>query len=187
MRHNLPRASSHALVATARTWPANLSPSTVHLGLMSLRRSSRLATTSVYSEGVVSTQTISITEVTSRTSKKRPRLLSTARVSEERSTGQRQEDGEDEKGETQKKKRKRKKAEVVYKLQDFPARGSSRWKVGPHVSAAGGVENTIINAASIGCVLLLCLIVIKSHSTTYLIQSYCVCFVRKVPAQMELQ
>ncbi|EPS98992.1 hypothetical protein FOMPIDRAFT_136203 [Fomitopsis schrenkii] len=29
-------------------------------------------------------------------------------------------------------------------------RFSSNWKVGPHVSAAGGVENTIVNAASVG-------------------------------------
>ncbi len=41
---------------------------------------------------------------------------------------------------------------VVYNLDEFPARGSSPWKIGPHVSAAGGVENAVLNAASIGCV-----------------------------------
>ncbi|THG96299.1 hypothetical protein EW026_g5510 [Hermanssonia centrifuga] len=39
---------------------------------------------------------------------------------------------------------------VVYNLDEFPARGSSPWKIGPHVSAAGGVENAVLNAASIG-------------------------------------
>ena len=28
------------------------------------------------------------------------------------------------------------------------------WKVGAHVSSAGGVENAILNAAAIGCVVL---------------------------------
>lgn len=36
--------------------------------------------------------------------------------------------------------------------EDFPPRGSSLWRVGPHVSAAGGVENAVYNAASLGCV-----------------------------------
>lgn len=33
---------------------------------------------------------------------------------------------------------------------DFSSRAKSQWKIGPHVSAAGGVENTIINAAKVG-------------------------------------
>ena len=37
-------------------------------------------------------------------------------------------------------------------LSDFPTRSDSLWKIGAHVSAAGGVENTILNAANIGCV-----------------------------------
>ncbi|KAH9832888.1 AP endonuclease [Rhodofomes roseus] len=36
------------------------------------------------------------------------------------------------------------------KPEDFMARTTNRWKVGPHVSAAGGVENAIVNAASVG-------------------------------------
>ncbi|KAI5985629.1 xylose isomerase-like protein [Pisolithus albus] len=34
--------------------------------------------------------------------------------------------------------------------ESFPARVCSPWKVGPHVSAAGGVENAVSNAARIG-------------------------------------
>ena len=32
----------------------------------------------------------------------------------------------------------------------FPARVTSPWKIGAHVSAAGGVENAVLNAARIG-------------------------------------
>ena len=39
---------------------------------------------------------------------------------------------------------------IEYKPEDFPARVSLPWNVGPHVSIAGGVENAIYNAASIG-------------------------------------
>ncbi|GJJ11124.1 hypothetical protein Clacol_005355 [Clathrus columnatus] len=35
-------------------------------------------------------------------------------------------------------------------LEDYPKRLNLEWKVGAHVSAAGGVENAILNAASIG-------------------------------------
>lgn len=49
-------------------------------------------------------------------------------------------------------KKKRKKAEVVYTLDDFLPRPISDWKIGPHVSAAGGIENTVINAAALGSV-----------------------------------
>lgn len=50
-------------------------------------------------------------------------------------------------------KKPRKKAAVVeYTISDFPKRPQSHWKIGPHVSAAGGVDNAVLNAASIGCV-----------------------------------
>lgn len=50
-------------------------------------------------------------------------------------------------------KRARKKAgPVEYNVSDFPTRPKSPWKIGPHVSAAGGVENAVLNAASIGYV-----------------------------------
>ncbi|KAI0685051.1 xylose isomerase-like protein [Cytidiella melzeri] len=41
-------------------------------------------------------------------------------------------------------------AESEYDLADFPTRVTSPWKFGPHVSAAGGVENAVLNAARIG-------------------------------------
>ncbi|KAJ4483695.1 AP endonuclease [Lentinula aciculospora] len=41
-------------------------------------------------------------------------------------------------------------AQDVIDLSSFPERVSSEWKVGAHVSAAGGVENAVLNAAKIG-------------------------------------
>lgn len=49
-------------------------------------------------------------------------------------------------------KNRKRKAEISYQPADFPSRPESEWRIGPHVSSAGGVENTIINAASIGSV-----------------------------------
>lgn len=47
--------------------------------------------------------------------------------------------------------RKRKVKEVVEPdPTDYPSRVESPWKIGAHVSAAGGVENAIIDAAEIG-------------------------------------
>ncbi|KAI6043388.1 xylose isomerase-like protein [Pisolithus marmoratus] len=46
------------------------------------------------------------------------------------------------------KRRRTTKADDTHSV--FPTRVSSPWKVGPHVSAAGGVENAILNAARIG-------------------------------------
>ncbi|KAI0949785.1 hypothetical protein AcV7_008451 [Taiwanofungus camphoratus] len=49
------------------------------------------------------------------------------------------------------KPRRRKKAETIEpKPEDFPSRVVNPWKVGPHVSSAGGVENAIVNAATVG-------------------------------------
>lgn len=48
------------------------------------------------------------------------------------------------------KKQRKKKAVNPLKPSDFPPRVVSLWKVGAHVSAAGGVENAIANAAAIG-------------------------------------
>ena len=50
------------------------------------------------------------------------------------------------------KKARKKAGPVVYDVNDFPKRPDLPWKIGPHVSAAGGVENAVVNAASIGCV-----------------------------------
>ena len=43
--------------------------------------------------------------------------------------------------------------ESDHDLSRYPTRTESPWKFGPHVSAAGGVENAVVNAASIGYVL----------------------------------
>lgn len=47
--------------------------------------------------------------------------------------------------------RKKKVKEVIEpEPSDYPSRVESPWKIGAHVSAAGGLENAIINAAEIG-------------------------------------
>ncbi|TCD66811.1 hypothetical protein EIP91_000947 [Steccherinum ochraceum] len=137
---------------------------------MSLRRSSRLASTTVLTHTAVIASVSESKDTTlvasasvSRTTAKTKR--SRKSLSEERTTPvkrpsdateQRVGDGDEgrgrdaEEGPTKKKRRTGKKAVVEYKPDDFPARSDIRWKVGPHVSAAGGVENTVINAASIG-------------------------------------
>lgn len=47
-------------------------------------------------------------------------------------------------------RKKRKKMEDEPPTEDFPVRVSSPWKIGAHVSAAGGVENAVRNAAMVG-------------------------------------
>ena len=42
--------------------------------------------------------------------------------------------------------------ESDHDLSLYPTRTDLPWKFGPHVSAAGGVENAVVNAASIGYV-----------------------------------
>lgn len=46
--------------------------------------------------------------------------------------------------------KRRRAKDPSFNSSSFPSRTASEWKIGPHVSAAGGVENTVINAASIG-------------------------------------
>ena len=38
------------------------------------------------------------------------------------------------------------------KPEDFVQRAANPWKIGPHVSSGGGVENSIVNAAAVGYV-----------------------------------
>ncbi|KAG0701688.1 xylose isomerase-like protein [Suillus ampliporus] len=47
-------------------------------------------------------------------------------------------------------RKKRKKIEDGLSTEIFPVRVSSPWKIGAHVSAAGGVENAVRNAAKVG-------------------------------------
>lgn len=56
------------------------------------------------------------------------------------------------KAESSKKTVRRKKVKEVVEPDpaDYPSRVETPWKIGAHVSAAGGVENAIINAAEIG-------------------------------------
>lgn len=49
-----------------------------------------------------------------------------------------------------KKQKARKKAQLETDPATYAPRAQSSWKIGAHVSAAGGVENAVLNAASIG-------------------------------------
>ncbi|KAG6830556.1 hypothetical protein H0H87_007664 [Tephrocybe sp. NHM501043] len=53
-------------------------------------------------------------------------------------------------GETVAPKRKRVAAKVDVDISAFPDRKDTPWKVGAHVSTAGGVENSVMNALEIG-------------------------------------
>ncbi|KAI0064504.1 AP endonuclease [Artomyces pyxidatus] len=48
------------------------------------------------------------------------------------------------------KKRRTKVEHIEPRPEDFPTRVQTPWKIGAHVSAAGGVENAIVNAAKLG-------------------------------------
>lgn len=81
--------------------------------------------------------------------------------------------------------RRRKKAETIEpKPEDFPSRVVNPWKVGPHVSSAGGVENAIVNAATVGYTSLL----YSSFSSTERSDDQGECFriVSQVTAQVDL-
>jgi AP endonuclease-1 len=47
-------------------------------------------------------------------------------------------------------KGRKKKVAAEPSLADYPPRASRDWKVGAHISAAGGIENAVVNAAKIG-------------------------------------
>lgn len=47
-------------------------------------------------------------------------------------------------------RKKRTKTKDKPSTEDFPVRVSGSWKIGAHVSAAGGVENAVRNAAMVG-------------------------------------
>lgn len=53
-------------------------------------------------------------------------------------------------GQPRHKKRQRTSKSDALASESLPARTDSPWKVGAHVSAAGGVENVVLNAARIG-------------------------------------
>lgn len=50
----------------------------------------------------------------------------------------------------EKSKGRKKKETEEPKVEDYPIRKTNEWKVGAHVSSAGGVENAILNAADVG-------------------------------------
>ncbi|KAI1791074.1 AP endonuclease [Ganoderma leucocontextum] len=59
-------------------------------------------------------------------------------------------DGEESEPKTQKQTRRRKSPPPEPIPDDFTPRVTNRWKIGPHVSSSGGVENSVINAAAVG-------------------------------------
>ncbi|KAI8981261.1 xylose isomerase-like protein [Trametes punicea] len=100
---------------------------------MSLRRSLSVSTLS------------SLSPVASDSESDRPRPAKRARV-----RGPEANKDSIEPGATQKARQRRKADIPEYKIEDFVTRSTNTWKIGPHVSSAGGVENAIINAASVG-------------------------------------
>ena len=55
-----------------------------------------------------------------------------------------------EKAKEKKSRTKKVKQAIEPSPSDYPTRVDTPWKIGAHVSAAGGVENAILNAAAIG-------------------------------------
>ncbi|KAG1742021.1 xylose isomerase-like protein [Suillus lakei] len=72
--------------------------------------------------------------------------------SKRRKAAEDQSENEPESGTATKKpaRKKRKKTEAEPTTEAYPVRVSSPWKIGAHVSAAGGVENAVRNAAKVG-------------------------------------
>ena len=54
-----------------------------------------------------------------------------------------------------KKKPRKKASQLEVDPEAYAPRAQSAWKIGAHVSAAGGVENAVLNAASIGYLVVL--------------------------------
>lgn len=79
---------------------------------------------------------------------------------------------------TQKKRKTTRSVKGETKAEDYRQRVSSPWKIGAHVSAAGGVENAIQNAASLGYTNFSFLITNKSYVELLAIigQTHSLCF-----------
>ena len=123
---------------------------------MALRRSSRIATTiaSTTRQGArsaVITAAASPLSSLSPDSDDKPR--STKRKRGDHAKPEAASEGEDESAQkTQKRTRRRKSPPPEPTPDDFAPRVANRWKIGPHVSSSGGVENSVINAAAVGYV-----------------------------------
>ncbi|KAL6301648.1 xylose isomerase-like protein [Sparassis latifolia] len=121
----------------------------------SLRRSSRLvsaactASTSGLSTTVVRAATVK-DESQAITDKPPKRVRKKAGSTTEVKSGTAEAVNEVEESRTKSVKRKKKIEAVEPMPEDFAPRALNEWKIGPHVSSAGGVENSIVNAATIG-------------------------------------
>ena len=122
---------------------------------MALRRSSRIATT-IASTTKQAARSAVVTAAASPLSslstdaddKPRPTKRKRDNVKSEAAS-----EGEDESvPKTQKRTRRRKSPPPEPTPDDFAPRVANRWKIGPHVSSSGGVENSVINAAAVGYV-----------------------------------
>ncbi|KZT02361.1 AP endonuclease [Laetiporus sulphureus 93-53] len=128
------------------------------MSALPLRRSTRLASAArVLTAGKAARNSVKHTEDTEAAAIDSPRPAKRARkaktrtqvkVASEDSGKKLVDDVEDE---VPKPKRVRPKAVLVEPVPtDFAPRAVNAWKIGPHVSGAGGVENTIVNAAAVG-------------------------------------
>ncbi|KAM5542445.1 hypothetical protein V8D89_003904 [Ganoderma adspersum] len=120
---------------------------------MALRRSSRIATT-ISTATKQAARSAAITAAASPLSslspdsgdKPRPTKRKRDHVKSETAS-----EGEDESAsKAQKRTRRRKSPPPEPTPDDFAPRVANRWKIGPHVSSSGGVENSVINAAAVG-------------------------------------
>ena len=113
---------------------------------MSLRRSSRIAGSSVLSTPSSTSQSVKPMHLgvrpASTHSDSNPRPTKKARI---------EKSSDEDKTATGRKSAKATKP--IPTPGDFTPRAENAWKIGPHVSAAGGVENAVLNAASVGYVL----------------------------------
>ncbi|KAI0355492.1 AP endonuclease [Trametes cingulata] len=121
-----------------------------------LRRSTRLTTTAVAVAGSVRRRSLSSQSLSSLSAlssdddnprpAKRPRIR---KITTEASVDATQDELEEQ--ELTRKPRRKRRADIPEPgPEDFAPRAQNTWKIGPHVSSAGGVENAIINAASVG-------------------------------------
>jgi AP endonuclease-1 len=110
---------------------------------MSVRRSTRVSQKVVIESKEVFVATVATVATKKRTRNASLSSLSTlsgedAPVSAEKASGK-----------SVRKRNTKTKTEEEPKVEDYPSRVDNAWKIGAHVSAAGGVENVILNAAAV--------------------------------------
>nr|VWO96348.1 Cytochrome P450 monooxygenase AKT7 (EC (AK-toxin biosynthesis protein 7) [Ganoderma boninense] len=119
---------------------------------MALRRSSRIAT--VIASTTKPAARSAVIAAASHVGSLSPDLDDKARPAKRKRSSVKSEGARIEEDEfaqtTQKRTRRGKSPPPEPTPDDFAPRVANRWKIGPHVSSSGGVENSVINAAAVG-------------------------------------